>query len=152
MKFEEAVEKYGPIVNGVWPRETEFCSVLKIPPDISTNWTHAPSGAPTEHVYCNKDIQDVLLKALQNVRDRGLLSELKTFNGCFMIRDIRGEPGKVSTHAYALSIDINAATNALGTEGDMPSQLVECFTSVGWLWGGGFNRRDFMHFQYLAEW
>lgn len=152
MNLEEAQTKYGAIQNGVWAREGEFCSLLKIPPDISENWINTATSGPTTKIYCNKDIQAALLSALQNVRDRGLLHELKTFDGGFNIRDVRSQPGKPSTHSYGLAIDINAATNQLGSQGDIPPQLVECFTNEGWIWGGNFPRRDFMHFQYLAEW
>lgn len=148
MNVEQAIEKYGPIEGNVWAREGDFCSLLKIPPDIGDHWINSSTGNPTRNIYCNKDIQDALLRALQNVRDRGLLQELHTFDGCYMVRSVRGEPGKVSSHAYALSIDINAATNQLGTEGDLPPQLVECFTSEGFFWGGNFSRKDPMHFSF----
>jgi len=151
MTLDQAIERYGPITNGIWPNETLFCSILKIPPDISQYWLNTAAGSQTTHIYCNKDLQEPLLIALQNVRDRGLLTALHTFDGCLNIREVRGEPEKISSHAYGISIDINAASNKLGETGDIPPQLVECFTSTGFNWGGRFHRKDPMHFS-LGDW
>jgi hypothetical protein len=148
MTLEEAVAKYGTIIDGHWANAANFSSILNIPPEIAENWINSVSSAPTLKIYCNKDIQEALLKALQNIRDRGLLAELKTFDGCSCVRDIRGEPGKPSAHSYGLAVDINAATNQLGTRGDMVPQIIECFTQCGFVWGGNFTRSDPMHFSW----
>lgn len=151
ISFEDAVKKYGPITDGVWTGETSWCVMVEIPSALVEGWINSATGHATHHIYCNKDMADPLHKALQNVIDRSLLSELKTFDGCYEIRDIRGIPGKFSTHAYALAIDLNAATNKLGTSGDIHPGLVQCFKDSGFLWGGDFHRCDPMHFQ-VASW
>jgi hypothetical protein len=146
LDLKGAIEKYGVVENGIWPREAEFCSSLVIPPDLAAHWINMVTYAPTARIYCNKDIQAPLVCALQNVRDRGLLAQLKTFDGCFMIRDVRAQPGTLSAHAYALALDLNAATNQLGSSGDLDPAFVKCFTDEGFVWGGGFERPDPMHF------
>ena len=61
-------------------------------------------------------------------------------------RDIRGAEGK-STHAWGMALDINALTNVLGTEGDMPEEVVRQWEIEGGEWGGDWSRPDPMHFE-----
>lgn len=61
-------------------------------------------------------------------------------------RDIRGETTK-SYHAFGIAIDVNALSNVLGTEGDMPAAVVAEWEREGGAWGGSFSRRDPMHFE-----
>ncbi|MBA2614204.1 MAG: M15 family metallopeptidase [Actinobacteria bacterium] len=55
-----------------------------------------------------------------------------------------------STHAWAAAVDINPEKNPFTTgalKTDMPSDFVECFTSEGFGWGGGWRSvKDAMHF------
>ena len=61
-------------------------------------------------------------------------------------RDIRGGEQK-SNHAYGLAVDINALTNVLGTEGDMPQEVILQWEIEGGDWGGDWARPDPMHFE-----
>jgi len=149
--FPEAQARYGLIKDGKWAEEDSWCVLVEFSPKISDSWINSLSGQPTRHIYCNKDMAPALLHALQNVLDRGLVSELKTFDGCFAIRDVRALPGHPSTHTYALAIDINAADNRLGKEPTLSPEFVACFTEAGFSWGGNFARRDGMHFSYAWE-
>lgn len=145
MTESDALGKYGEIVNDVWSNEAKFCSVILVPDDISPKWINSATGKPTTKIYCNKDLAVCLFKAFKNIRDRKLISQLKTFDGCFCIRDIRGVPGQMSAHSYAIAIDINASTNKLGTPGDMTQDLAQCFLDAGLVWGKNFSRSDPMH-------
>lgn len=145
MTLQDAVLKYGAIQNGIWPQESDWCVFAMSPPELT--WINSATGKKVSHIYCNRDIKDPLEKALQNVVQRGLNDELKTFDGCFQIRCVRGCPNDLSTHAYALGIDVNAAENVLGSQGNMSPELVACFTDEGFNWGGNFQtRKDPMHF------
>jgi hypothetical protein len=88
--------------------------------------------------------------AFQEVKDAGLWRLLHTFDGCFNFRPVRGTTGKISTHAWGISVDLNAASNPLGKPGDMDIRIVEVFEKHGFVWGGRWSRRDDQHFQ-LAE-
>lgn len=151
LNFEEAVARYGPIVNGVWANEGKWCSVLQVPDEIAPTLINSATGLPTHHIYCNTDMQGPLSRAFQKIIMRGLVGELETFDGCFMIRDIRGVPGKLSVHAYALALDLNSGTNPLGGPSTMSPKVVACFEEEGFRWGGDFHRCDPMHLQ-LADW
>ena len=149
--LEEAQERYGTIENGKWSEEDTWCVLVELSPVIASAWINSLTGQPARHIYCNKDMAPVLLQALQNVIDRGLLPQLKTFDGCFMIRDVRALPGHPSCHSYALAVDLNASENRLGEEPALSPEFVACFTDAGFSWGGNFSRKDGMHFSYAWE-
>jgi hypothetical protein len=71
----------------------------------------------------------------------GELDDWSYFN-----RNQRGSDAK-SMHAFGLAIDINALTNVLGTEGDMPVAVIEQWEAEGGDWGGDWERPDPMHFE-----
>jgi hypothetical protein len=62
-------------------------------------------------------------------------------------RDVRGQAGRKSNHAFGIAIDINALTNVLGTSGDMPTEVVDQWLVEGGDWGGLWSRPDPMHFE-----
>lgn len=150
LSLTEAEARYGAINNGIWGGESKWCSLLEVPLELAGSWINSATGGPTNHIYCNKDLQPALLIALRNVIDRGLRDQLKTFDGCFKIRDVRGIPGQLSAHAYAGALDVNAATNRLGTPGDISDELAACFIEAGFTWGKRFRRQDPMHFSFLG--
>lgn len=144
---EEAMQKYGPIISGKWPNESQWMTLYDCPDWLEKHLTGL-DGKPCKRIYCNKDLLIPLTRAFENVKDRGLLDQVKTFDGCFSIRMQRGSSDKISTHSYGLAIDIAAGENPLGQDPKMSKELVDCFTDVGFIWGGNFLRKDGMHFQY----
>lgn len=146
----DAQDRYGKIIGSAWPQETRWCSLMPIPSGLS-QWMNTATSCPVVHIYCNKDMQPALWQALCNVRDRGYASQLKTFDGCFMVRDVRGEAGMPSTHSYGLAIDINAAENRLGEKPTIAPEFAACFTDAGFSWGATFHRCDGMHFSFAWE-
>lgn len=147
--LEEARARYGEIKDGIWSAEADWCA-LYTPPEEMT-WRNGFTGGPVLRIYCNKDMAPALQRALEAVVRKGLAQEIKTFDGCFKIRSIRGRPDALSTHSYALAIDVNASENPLGAQARLSSEVIKCFTDEGFIWGGDFKRTDPMHFQY-AEW
>lgn len=97
-------------------------------------------------IFVNKDFQPVLEQALRNVIDRGLAKELKTWDGCFIIRTKR-ELKSLSLHSWALAVDLNAFENGLRQTPKLSAAFVKCFTDAGCDWGGTWTRQDGMHFQ-----
>lgn len=109
-------------------------------------YINAALPALPNKIYCNNDLVQPLQQAFKNIIDRGLTKKVKTWDGCFNIRKKRGYKSW-STHAWAISIDINAAWNRLGQTPQMSPELVKCFTDAGFDWGGTWTRPDGMHFQ-----
>jgi hypothetical protein len=107
---------------------------------------HLEIGVIPKKVYCNKDLVKPLTQAFTNLIERKLVGELKTWDGCFSIRKVRGGQS-MSLHSWGLAIDVNAAWNGLGKEPQLSSGFVKCFIDAGFDWGGNFSRKDGMHFQ-----
>lgn len=143
--YDEAVKRYGVILNGKWQNERYFMVFFRVPPEITSVNRDFPS-----RIYCNVDMLAALTNAFQNLIDRGLEGQLKTFDGCFNIRNVRGS-NRMSTHSYGLAIDLNAAENGLGEKPALTREFVSCFVDAGFAWGGDFERMDGMHFSYAWE-
>jgi len=112
-------------------------------------WTipkHLHIKTMPEKLYCNQDIIEPLTQALKNLIDRNLSDQLKTFDGCFNIRKMRGLLS-MSLHSWGVAIDVNAAWNGLGKPSTLTPEFVKCFTDAGFDWGGTWLRKDAMHFQ-----
>jgi hypothetical protein len=150
-----AIQRYGMIDLGhqVWPGQSKWLGLLEVPPELRGNWlVLGLQGSLVKHINCNVDMHLPLLNALKALASLGLTKELKTFDGCFNIRAVRGS-ASVSAHAYGLAIDINAFENKLGSaESKLSPAFVKCFTDQGFDWGGNFHsRKDPMHFSYCWE-
>ena len=129
----QALARYGD------PRTEAAMTLLTVPTDLRI-------GAVPARVYCNRDLVQPLLRAFQNIRDAGLADEIKTWDGCFQIRNKRA--GRTaSLHSWGQAVDVNAAWNRLGMKPTMPLNLVLCFLEAGFDWGGEWAIPDGMHFQ-----
>lgn len=116
--------------------------------------TELEIGVLPKRVYCNKLLVTPLEKAFNNIISRGLINEVKSWDGCFNIRNKKGG-STFSLHAWGLAIDINAAWNGFNKKPQMSASLVACFTDAGFEWGGNWGKGaatkwrgcDGMHFQ-----
>ena len=130
---KQALARYGD------PKLEEGMVLFDVP-------THLEIGVIPKKVYCNKDLVKPLTQAFTNLIERKLVGELKTWDGCFSIRKVRGGQS-MSLHSWGLAIDVNASWNGLGKEPQLSSEFVKCFIDAGFDWGGNFSRKDGMHFQ-----
>lgn len=103
-------------------------------------------GVIPRRIYCNRDLNKPLSLALENLVRRGLVNQLKTWDGCFNIRKKRGS-SSTSLHSWGVAIDVNAAWNKFGNRPTLSPEFVKCFTDAGFDWGGTWTRPDGMHFQ-----
>jgi hypothetical protein len=126
--------------------------------------TELEIGVIPKRIYRNSDLIPVLTQAFKNLIDTGAVKELKTWDGCWNFRPIRGYEKKyeaamkagnveaamklLSVHSCA--IDVNASENGLGKEPKLSAKFVKCFTDAGMEWGGNWKRKDGMHFQLAA--
>ena len=100
---------------------------------------------------CHELVVPKFQAAFKNVVEQGLSEQIKTFDGCYNPRMIRG--GKEwSTHSWGNSIDLNATWNRFGQKNfEMSEELAKCFEEAGLVWGGRWtNFPDAMHFQYVT--
>ena len=135
VRSSDCIKKYGLPTN-----DNSWMVLWDVPAELEL-------GILPNRLYCNKDMVDPLTQAFKNVIERGLLSEVKTWDGCFCIRPIRGYTDIWSLHSWGIAIDINAFENPLGEEPKMSKELVACFIDAGFDWGGFWHRKDGMHFQ-----
>jgi hypothetical protein len=108
--------------------------------------TELEIGVIPKKIYCNKLLVKPLEKAFKNLIERGFVSELKTWDGCFNVRLKRGL-SSYSLHSWAIALDVNAAWNGLNVKPVLTEGFVKCFTDAGFEWGGNWTRKDGMHFQ-----
>jgi hypothetical protein len=106
-------------------------------------------GLIPKKIYCNKDLVHPLSMAFKKLIDTKAVNELKTWDGCFNIRNKRGL-NSPSLHSWGIAVDVNAFENGLNQTPKLSQKFVECFTSSGFDWGGTWTRKDGMHFQ-LAQ-
>jgi len=107
-------------------------------------------GVIPKKLYCNKDMIAPLTEAFIKLIKTGAVKELKTWDGCFNIRQKRSG-ASMSLHSWGVAIDLNASWNRMGEKPTMSKTVVDCFTSSGFDWGGDWSRPDGMHFQLKHE-
>lgn len=134
VRSNDALKKYGQ------PSEKNPCMTLwDVPAELEI-------GVIPKRIYCNKDLVGPLSKAFKNLIDTGHVKELKTWDGCFNIRKMRGLKS-MSLHSWGIAVDVNAFENGLGANPKLSPGFVKCFTDAGFHWGGTWTRKDGMHFQ-----
>lgn len=139
---KQCLKKYGePSVNNPW------LILFDVPTELEI-------GVIPKRIYCNKDLVSPLTQAFKNLIERGCVQELKTWDGCFNIRKIRGRTAW-SLHSWGLACDMNAFSNPLGmtveqiqAKGLVPfsEKYLQCFRDAGFVCGGDWSTRpDRMH-------
>ena len=134
-----------PLATGWSSANLSFCEVaptLKAFP--------IKKGSTSRGFYCHKLLVAVFQAVFEEIVLSGLTDEIKTFDGCFNIRKIRGSSTTMSLHSWAIAIDLNYKGNELGNKNpEMNRDVVKIFEKNGFYWGGNFNRKDGMHFEYF---
>lgn len=154
--FKDVVARYGTPYNSVTQQQDDA---------IKNEWEHEwmtlwrsdifeqktgikwPGSGPFKKIYCNKDLIPYLDRAFKTLIERDLFKELKTFDGCWNIRPIRGTTDKWSMHTFAVAIDLNAGENKLGGPQTFSDEFIKAWEDSGWTAGAKFKRIDPMHMQ-----
>lgn len=121
--------------------ERKHMTLWDVPSEINAAIPTIPN-----RIYCNKAMVKPLEVAFKCLIAKGKAKELKTWDGCFNVRKTRGANSQ-SLHSWGLAIDVNASWNGLGKTPTLSNVFVKCFTDNGFEWGGGWERKDGMHFQ-----
>ncbi len=90
---------------------------------------HLEIGVIPKRIYCNKDLVGPLQKAFEALIKTGHVSELKTWDGCFNIRKIRGA-NAMSLHSWGIAVDMNAFENGLYKEPKLSPGFVKCLAKI----------------------
>lgn len=113
------------------------------------------TGAPVSlSVQWNRLAVPQLLGLWSAWDQAGLLSRVKTWEGSFAPRCVRGHIGDLSNHAFGAAFDINFQWNPLGSVPALMSargcvrELVPIANRFGFFWGGHYTGRlDGNHFE-----
>ena len=149
MTSKQALSKYGDPF--LLQTQQKTMNTWQVPSKLLEAFAHVRFSAVgtigfPKKIFCNNDFKPLLEKALNNVVDRGLAKEMKTWDGCFVIRNKRGL-SSLSMHSGGLAVDINAFENQLNQKPNISPQFVKCFTDAGLEWGGNWKRLDAMHYE-----
>lgn len=146
-----ATLRYGPIVSGTWKEEKKWMIRFKLPSGYE-HLSFATTGKPVRVLYVNRDLSVPLSLVLKELVLLGLNKEIKTFSGCFSVRQVRGRSSRLSAHSYGLACDFNSDLYPLGSHKRFDPRIVQVFNKYGWKYGGDFLRRpDPHHFSYSWE-
>lgn len=101
----------------------------------------------TAHIVIAKIVEATFLE----IFSLGHWGDLKEYGGGFVARAKRTS-SKLSCHTWGIAYDLNPSTNAQGTDGNMPKEIIAIFERHGWFWGGNFHgaSKDPMHFQFAT--
>jgi hypothetical protein len=99
-------------------------------------------------VRCHRLVIGDLAKAMADLEGQGLrgqidLADFRSRGGCWsprLLRDPHG--GKLSRHAWGIVIELKVT-------GD--ERLIQTMARHGFVWGGGFARRDVTHFEWVGQ-
>lgn len=150
---EKLIEKYGDPTKDLKVFEARNMVLWDIP-----SYINAAIPALPNRLYCNKDLIPPLQATFYSLIELGLGKEIKTWDGCFNVRLIRGSKTTLSIHSFGLAVDMNASHNPLGLskiqcrqKGLIPfsDQFDEVWRIHGWKLGIDFSRPDGMHREFL---
>lgn len=141
----ELLARYGnPVLN---PKGFIFKWIIlwTVPDDI-----HAAIPCLPFHFQINRDIQVPLEKTFRDLIAAKLHTEIKTYDGCFVIRNQRGS-NSISRHAWGIAIDQNAAQNPLYGKVTWSDAFLNVWRNNKWICGADFHsRKDGMHIEWDA--
>lgn len=148
---QQCLKKYGD--PNLLTTQNRWFTLWLVNDDIKNAFNHVRFSAVgtigfPKKIFCNRDFQPVLEKALRFIITRGLATEMKTWDGCFMIRQKRGL-SSMSLHSWAIACDINASENQLGHTPKLSKEFIQCFIDAGCDAGANWEmpRTDGMHMQ-----
>lgn len=135
------------------PNEGSYMSIWNVPEEIQKAFSHVKFSALgtvgfPKKIYANDKLIPILNQALNNVIERGFTKDLKTWDGCYIVRNKRTN-SSYSMHSWGLAIDVNAFENRQGQLPKISAQFASCFIDAGFTWGGLWSGKtvDGMHFE-----
>lgn len=132
-------------ISSEWARRVQEGRV-QLPLPLPLAWNRQQNATT---IACHPLIVDPLRSVFNQIHSRGFWNLLEDYGGCYNWRNARGL-SKLSTHCWAISVDLNPNSNPLGAKPKMPKQIVGIFEDHGFIWGGEWSRPDGMHFQYVS--
>lgn len=133
--------------------EQRWMVMYNLPAWLLPFFSKVYQGKAVTRIWMNKDAVAPFEAVMRELVDTGLIREIKTYDGCYNPRLMRGL-NTPSVHSWGLAFDFNAALNPLGKEPYQPGMFTRAFVNVwkkhGWTAGADFGRgrADSMHFEF----
>jgi len=104
-------------------------------------------------IWGHEAMEAPLNLAFRRLSERGLMGELKTYDGCFNIRKM-SSGRSYSVHSWGMAVDFNARENPYGGPVRFSDDLIRCFAESGFEAGALWRTPDGMHFQlpWTQDW
>lgn len=150
--YQEVLDHYGRPMDGpeaYHAFENEFMKMWQA--EVWSDKFNKEWPLSFKRIYCNKDLLPILDRTFVVLEAMELIQELKTFDGCWNVRKIRGrenDPDAWSIHSFGVAIDFNASLNPLGGPCAFSDKFLQIMAAIGWTCGASFHRKDGMHFQW----
>lgn len=140
--------KYG------FPEQKKPSTMIVAPQNLLANcelWEFKNDFPELAHLNVNKfymlkEFKSQLFDAFMALRGNGLLGEIKTFDGCYNLRLVRGSVNTWSLHSWAAAIDINSSDNPLNGKVSWSNEFLQVMREYVDC-GADFKRVDGMHFE-----
>lgn len=155
LTFEQKIEVFGdfrPHLNleglpeATW--EEEILTYLNLPNPLPLAWDH---DRAVSNIRCHYKIDKFLRQALSDLHSiPEVWATINDFGGVYAFRLQRRSNSNISSHAWAMAIDLDVGDNPFGKMPKVHPTTVEIFHSNGFVWGGNFpiGRKDGMHFEF----
>jgi len=153
--LQEIIQTFGDIYDYIQPGgaldprwQADQLTSVALPFPIPLAWDPTRT---VNRMTCHRRMVEVFASVLFQMKSSGLESHVSSFGGCFAFCQQR-TGAKLSAHCWGIAIDLNSASNAQGTAGDMNAGLIEICRGAGFEWGGDWagKIRDPMHFQFCS--
>jgi hypothetical protein len=118
------------------------------------NLVWVPFPEPLEaHGGClaHRLLETQLGNVFTNLADEKLWRLFHSFDGSYCVRRIRGASA-ISVHSWAAAFDFNAQEKPLNADAPWPKEVLDVFRGHGFINGGQWKRRDWMHFEARGVW
>ena len=129
----------------------ENMTVMQLPVPMRL---YSATGPEITSLYVNRKIEKPLFGALKEVSELPshiiAQHELDVCGGVYNNRKKTGGNGW-SVHSWGAAIDLSPRLNGYDMEPDMPVEVVRIFERHGAEWGGDWNTKDGMHFQWARS-
>lgn len=152
---KQFIKIFGNPLTDIKTFERKFMKVFKYPKGIVKL-----IPALGNSIYCNINFVDIYFLFLYKLIDKNLHTEIKTFDGCFNPRYIRGSSVDISIHSFGMAIDLNAKDNPPGMSREnalfkgltpFTKQFIDTALEIGLVAGYNFSRIDGMHFEHTLN-
>ena len=142
----EYVDENGCFDESSW--RADMLSTVQVPFPVGLSWDYTRR---VRSVRCHKKIAGIIGDAFHAVKREGFEGEIVTLGDFYNFRSKR-TCGKLSTHCWGISFDLNPEVNIPGTKGCISDKLVHLLQEFGFTWGGHLKGayKDPMHFQFCT--